>query len=158
MYSLFIHRPKKGNGMQCKNFKVLNLISRPRSCLKWGRAGRRGLKKQIFDNPVLVVQHLQHGRICTKTSFISRRLLYEALWNVLRIFKLVKGIVRTTDALYDVSRSSVQFSMLVGKVFSTMMAVYQSCTLSPVLFDIYKKKGHTSRPSHFCVYRVEAVQ
>lgn len=52
----------------------------------------------------------------------------------------MKGIIRTTDALYDVSRCSVQFSMLVGKVFSTMMAVYQSCTLSPVLLDIYKKK------------------
>ena len=94
--SLIITLPKKGNLQLCQNYRTISLISHSSKVMLKGilnrlkpqaeeiiaeeqagcRAGR-STTEQIFNLRILCEKYLQHSRICTMSSSISKKPLTE---------------------------------------------------------------------------------
>lgn len=154
---------KKGYRRQSQNYPLIELISHPskvmpkviQNCLmlvaeellaKEQAAFQTGMStvEQIFNNWVLIKKHLQHSKdfyhnfIDFKKHFDS--IWNEELWNVLHSFNVEEGLVHTTKELYNACRSLVLFHIQVDKLFPTTVCVFQRCSLSSELFNIYLEK------------------
>lgn len=76
--------------------------------------------------------------------------------NVLHSFNLEEGLVYTTKELYNASRSLVLYHIQVDKLFPTTVCVFQGCSLSLELFNIYLEKiMHSTLQDHHTSMSVE---
>ena len=161
--SLMIPLPKKGNLRQCKNHRMISLISHPSkvmlciilNCLKSKaeellseeQAGFRAgwsTVEQIFNCRVLIEKHLQHQRdlfhnfIDFKKAF--NWVWHDGLWHVLRGFNIEKGLIQVIQTLYDHATSAVLLNNQLGEFFQMTIGVRQGCILSPTLFNLFLER------------------
>ena len=161
--SLVITLPKKGNLQLCQNYRTISLISHPSKVMlkiilnrlqpqaeeiiaeeQAGFRARRRTTEPIFILRILGEKYLQHQQnlyhvfIDFKKAF--DRVWHEALWAIMRKYKINASIIRAIENLYDKAQGAVLFSGSTGECFRTTVGVRQGCLLSPTLFHIFLEK------------------
>ena len=101
---------------------------------------RQSTVEQIFNNRVIIEKHLQHQRdlfhnfIDVKKAF--DRIRHAGLWQVLRSFNIVEGLIQAIQPLYEDFSSAVLLNSQLGEFFKTTVGVCQGCLLTPILFNL----------------------
>ena len=161
--SLVIPLPKKGNLRQCKNHRMISLISHPSkvvlcfilNCLKSKaeellsdeqagfRAGQSTVE-QIFNCRVLTEKHLQYQRDLFHNFIYFKKAFnwvwHDGLWHVLRGFSIEKGLIQVIQTIYDLATSAVLLNNQLGEYFQMTIDIKQWCILSPTLFNLFLER------------------
>lgn len=75
------------------------------------------------------------------------RVLYEALWAIMRLYNINTNLTRITEQLYNKATSAVYFNGSIGDWFRMTVEVRQGYLLSPTLFNIFLDRIMTDLPT-----------
>ena len=68
------------------------------------------------------------------------RVWHAGLWQAIRSFNILEGLVQAIQALYENSSSAVLLNSQLGEFFKTPVGVRQGCLLSLILFYLFQGK------------------
>ena len=157
--SLVITLPKKGNLLQCQNYRTISLISHASKVMlkillnrltpqaemiiaeeQAGFRPGRSTTEQIFSLRILCERYLQHQQdlfhvfVDFKKAF--DRVWHAALWSTMKLYNINANLIKVIESLYSKATSAVYYNGSVGEWFRTTVGVRQGCLLSPTLFNI----------------------
>ena len=158
--SLVITLPKKGNLLQCQNYRTIILISHASKVMlkillnrltpqaetiiveeQAGFRPGRSTTEQIFSLRILCEKYLQHQQdlfhvfVDFKKAF--DRVWHAALWSTMKLCNMNANVIRVIESLYSKATSTVYYNGSVGEWFRTTVGVRQGCLLSPTLFNFF---------------------
>ena len=161
--SLVITLPKKGNLLQCQNYRTINLISHASKVMLKILLNRltlhaetiiaeeqavfrpgRSTTEQIFSLRILCERYLQHQQdlfhvfVDFKKAF--DRVWHAALWSTMKLYNINANLIKVIESLYSKATSAVYYNGSVGEWFRTTVGVRQGCLLSPTLFNIFLER------------------
>ena len=160
---LVITLPKKGNLLQCQNYRTIKLISHASKVIlkivlnrltpqaetiiaeeQAGFRPGRSTTEQIFSLRILCERYLQHQQdlfhvfVDFKKAF--DRVWHAALWSTMKLYNINANLIKVIENLYSKATSAVYYNGSVGEWFRTTVGVRQGCLLSPTLFSIFLKR------------------
>ena len=161
--SLVITLPKKGNLLQCHNYRTISLISHASKVMlnillnrltpqaetilveeqAGFRPGRR-TTEPIFSLRILCERYLQHQQdlfhvfVDFKKAF--DKVCHAALWSTMKLYNINANLIKVIESLYSKATSAVYYNGSVGECFRTRVGVRQGCLLSPTLFNIFLER------------------
>ena len=150
----------KGDMYECSNFRGISLLS------VVGKVYGRVLINRIRDKTENVIAEVQggfrRGRGCTDQIFIVRQIckkylgkgkdVYfafldlekaydrvdrDAMWNVLRLYRIGGRLLRGVKSLYVGSKACVRVGNEVSEWFPVRVGLRQGCVMLPWLFNLY---------------------
>ena len=158
--SLVITLPKKGNLLQCQNYRTISLISHASKVMlkillnrltpqaetiiaeeQAGFRPGRSTTEQIFSLRILCERYLQHQQdlfhvfVDFKKAF--DRVWHAALWSTMKLYSIIANLLKVIESLYSKATSAVYYNGSVGEWFRTTVGVRQGCLRSPTLFNIF---------------------
>ena len=161
--SLVIALPKKGNLLQCQNYRTISLISHASKVMlkillnrltpqaemiiaeeQAGFRPGRSTTEQIFSLRILCERYLQHQQdlfhvfVDFKKTF--DRVWHAALWSTMKLYNINASLIKVIESLYSKATSAVYYNGSVGEWFRTTVGVRQGCLLSPTLFNIFLER------------------
>ena len=161
--SLIITLPKKGNLLQCQNYRTISLISHASKVMlkillnkltpqaetiiaeeQAGFRPGRSTTEQIFSLRILCERYFQHQQdlfhvfVDFKKAF--DRVWHAALWSTMKLYNINASLIKVIDSLYSKAISAVYYNGSVGEWFRTTAGVRQGCLLSPTLFNIFLER------------------
>ena len=161
--SLVITLPKKGNLLQCQNYRTISLISHASKVMlkillnrltpqaetiiaeeQAGFRPGRSTTEQIFSLRILCERYLQHQQdlfhvfVDFKKAF--DRVWHAALWSTMKLYNINANLNKVIESLYSKATSAVYYNGSVGEWFRTTVGVGQGCLLSPTLFNIFLER------------------
>ena len=161
--SLVITLPKKGNLLQCQNYRTINLISHASKVMlkillnrltlqaetiiaeeQAGFRPGRSTTEQIFSLRILCERYLQHQQdlfhvfVDFKKAF--DRVWHAALWSTMKLYNINANLIKVIESLYSKATRAVYYNGSVGEWFRTTVGVRQGCLLSPTLFNIFLER------------------
>ena len=161
--SLVITLPKKGNLLQCQNYRTIKLISHASKVIlkillnrlapqvetiiaeeQAGFRPGRSTTEQIFSLRILCERYLQHQQdlfhvfVDFKKAF--DRVWHAALWSTMKLYNINANLIKVIENLYSKATSAVYYNGSVGEWFRTTVGVRQGYLLSPTLFSIFLKR------------------
>ena len=161
--SLVITLPKKGNLLQCQNYRTISLIShaskvilkillnrltpQAETIIAGEQAGcrpGRSTTEQIFSLRILCERYRQHQQdlfhvfVDFKKAF--DRVWHAALWPTMKLYNINANLIKVIENLYSKATSAVYYNGSVGEWFRTTVGVRQGCLLSPTLFNIFLER------------------
>ena len=161
--SLVITLPKKGNLLQCQNYRTISLISHASKVMlkillnrltpqaemiiaeeQAGFRPGRSTTEQIFSLRILCERYLQHQQdlfhvfVDFKKAF--DRVWHAALWSTMKLYNINANLIKVIESLYSKATSAVYYNGSVGEWFKTTVGVRQGCLLSPTLFNIFLER------------------
>ena len=161
--SLVITLPKKGNLLQCQNYRTISLISHASKVMlkillnrltpqaemiiaeeQAGFRPGRSTTEQIFSLRILCERYLQHQQdlfhvfVDFKKAF--DRVWHAALWSTMKLYNINANLIKVIESLYSKATSAVYYNGSVGEWFRTTVGVRQGCLLSPTLFNIFLER------------------
>ena len=161
--SLVITLPKKGNLLQCQNYRTISLISHASKVMlkillnrltpqaetitaeeQAGFRPGRCTTEQIFSLRILCERYLQHKQdlfhvfVDFKKAF--DRVWHAALWSTMKLYNINANLIKVLESLYNKATSAVYYNGSVGEWFRTTVGVRQGCLLSPTLFNIFLER------------------
>ena len=161
--SLVITLPKKGNLLQCQNYRTISLISHASKVMlkillnrltpqaetiiaeeQAGFRPGRSTTEQIFSLRMLCERYLQHQQdlfhvfVDFKKAF--DRVWHAALWSTMKLYNINANLIKVIESLYSKATSAVYYDGSVGEWFRTTVGVRQGCLLSPTLFNIFLER------------------
>ena len=161
--SLVITLPKKGNLLQCQNYRTISLISHASKVMlkillnrltpqaemiiaeeQTGFRPGRSTNEQIFSLRILCERYLQHQQdlyhvfVDFKKAF--DRVWHAALWSTMKLCNINANLIKVIESLYSKATSAVYYNGSVGEWFRTTVGVRQGCLLSPTLFNIFLER------------------
>ena len=161
--SLVIALPKKGNLLQCQNYRTISLISHVSKVMlkillnrltpqaemiiaeeQAGFRPGRSTTEQIFSLRILCERYLQHQQdlfhvfVDFKKAF--DRVWHAALWSTMKLYNINANLIKVIESLYSKATSAVYYNGSIGEWFRTTVGVRQGCLLSPTLFNIFLER------------------
>ena len=161
--SLVITLPKKGNLLQCQNYRTISLISHANKVMlkillnrltpqaemiiaeeQAGFRPGRSTTEQIFSLRILCERYLQHQQdlfhafVDFKKAF--DRVWHAALWSTMKLYNINANLIKVIESLYSKATSAVYYNGSVGEWFRTTVGVRQGCLLSPTLSNIFLER------------------
>ena len=161
--SLVITLSKKGNLLQCQNYRTISLISHASKVMlkillnrltpqaeaiiaeeQAGFRPGRSTTEQIFSLRILCERYLQHQQdlfhvfVDFKKAF--DRVWHAALWSTMKLYNINANLIKVIESLYSKATSAVYYNGSVGEWFRTTVGVRQGCLLSPTLFNIFLER------------------
>ena len=161
--SLVITLPKKGNLLQCQNYRTISLISHASKVMlkillnrltpqaemiiaeeQAGFRPGRSTTEQIFSLRILCERYLQHQQdlfhvfVDFKKAF--DRVWHAALWSTMKLYNINADLIKVIESLYSKATSAVYYNGSVEEWFRTTVGVRQGCLLSPTLFNIFLER------------------
>ena len=152
--SLVITLPKKGNLLQCQNYRTISLISHASKVMlkillnrltpQAGFRPGRSTTEQIFSLRILCERYLQHQQdlfhvfVDFKKAF--DRVWHAALWSTMKLYNINANLIKVIESLYSKATSAVYYNGSIGEWFRTTVGVRQGCLLSPTLFNIFLER------------------
>ena len=161
--SLVITLPKKGNLLQCQNYRTISLISHASKVMlkillnrltpqaemiigeeQAGFRPGRSTTEQIFSLRILCERYLQHQQdlfhvfVDFKKAF--DRVWHAALWSIMKLYNINANLIKVIESLYSKATRAVYYNGSIGEWFRTTVGVRQGCLLSPTLFNIFLER------------------
>ena len=161
--SLVITLPKKGNLLQCQNYRTISLISHASKVMlkillnrltpqaetiiaeeQAGFRPGRSTTEQIFSLRILCDRYLQHQQdlfhvfVDFKKAF--DRVWHAALWSTMKLYNINANLIKVIESLCSKATSAVYYNGSVREWFRTTVGVRQGCLLSPTLFNIFLER------------------
>ena len=131
--SLVITFPKKGNLLQCQNYRTISLISHASKVMlkillnrltpqaetiiaeeQTGFRPGRSTTEQIFSLRILCERYLQHQQdlyhafVDFKKAF--NRVWHAALWSTMKLYNINANLIKVTESLYSKATSTVYYN------------------------------------------------
>ena len=156
--SLVITLPKKGNLLQCQNYRTISLISHASKVMlkillnrltpqaetikaeeQAGFRAGRSTAEQIFSLRILCERYLQHQQdlfhvfVDFKKAF--DKVWHAALWSTMKLYNINTNLIKAIESLYSKATSAVCYNGSVGEWFKTTVGVRQGCLLSPTRYS-----------------------
>ena len=161
--SMVITLPKKGNLLQCQNYRTISLIShaskvmlkillnrltpQAETIIAEEQAGFRpghSTTEQIFSLRILCERYRQHqqdlfhGFVDFKKAF--DRVWHAGLWSTMKLYNINANLIKVIESLYSKATSAVYYNGSVGEWSRTTVGIRQGCLLSPTLFNIFLER------------------
>ena len=161
--SLVITPPKKGNLLQCQNYRTISLISHASKVMLKILLNRltpqaetiiaeeqarfrpgHSTTEQIFSLRILCERYLQHQQylfhvfVNFKKAF--DRVWHAAFWSTMKLYNINANLIKVIESLYSKATSAVYYNGSVGEWFRTTAGVRQGCLFSPTLFNIFLER------------------
>ena len=161
--SLVITLPKKGNLLQCQNYRTISLISHASKVMlkillnrltpqaetiiaeeQAGFRPGRSTTEQIFSLRILCERYLQHQQdlfhVFVDFKKAIDRVWHAALWSTMNLYYISANLIKVIESLYSKATSAVYYIGSVGEWLRTTVGVRPGCLLSPTLFNIFLER------------------
>ena len=151
---------KKGNRMECSNYRGISLLSVPGKVyasiiekrirnLTEGKLGEnqagfrpnRGCQDQIFALRQIIEKSWEYNKDLY-LGFVDLEKAYDkvprhTMFRTLQLYGINGYLLRAVQSIYNNPKSAVRVEGSTGRWFEVKLGVRQGCTLSPLLIIIY---------------------
>ena len=159
--SLVITLPKKGNLLQCQNYRTISLINhaskvmlkillnrltpQAETIIAEEQAGFRPRQLNRFSAGEYCARGTSNTNRTSSMFFVDfkkafDRVWHAALWSTMKLYNINANLIKVIESLYSKATSAVYYNGSVGEWFRTTVGVRQGCLLSPTLFNIFLER------------------